>query len=1694
MRRWVWLAMLLLLTLPARAPADEIDATLRRDLAAIVHDDDRSAGTPGAQRTADFSARRLAEATGLPVWRQQFLMVVPEVAECSATALTADGADAGSVPLAPLQPMAGQNAALPGKEATADVIYAGNGTLAELGGKTIAGNWVTLEIESDSTAWQTIASLGARGVIFLGSPQARAQALLDKSTSTPVGLPRFFCDDPAAVAALRAQTLRKLKIHVHVRWTEKPVENLLCLIPGRQTTADLAYARADWTRQLVVLQARLDASSQVLGRAPGAEQATSVATVLRLADGLAKAPDRCTVLVALTAGDEWQFRGTRMLEDLLHPDLKSMVKAVHELEQAQAKLKTAQGTATLLIANLEKLSSSNLAGLKDPAANRVIRDQLSREASRVEEQLEHARLLQSKPDIATLAAQKDTLVSATGALLGHRDMDPANLAAIAKSAADALPVWRRERQRLEQDLAAHANWSEIRHALGERQPLVHFDVSLTSHGEQFGFFARSSYFWQYDQTGKMSEYGTALRRYWTDAYGKDASAAAGKFHADSTTGQYPFNTFFPVRRAFSSDAVLVRGTPAGCFATEFDNSGVVDTPGDRLDRLDLAALAAQVRDLEILLLGSSSAKPGALTDPRFYGRSELSNIVTNQPLRLLERTLGETTPRLAAAEVLVGGEHEKDRDYRANSGSLQATRRFDWYLSHPFIGINDDDASVVLTSLQRWDFRVHALDFDPDGMPIRCIVANTNDQRGIVHRFTPDANRPQRAMLFDCRRLSLFNLFDPRYMEYLDKIDLLDARRLDKAQFSNVFVRDGIGAVFMPPDLRWQLLVSKGDVTNRMILINAPPPPAASGAKASTDPESGEAKGFTTADLAQIGPLSWRTATDFYALNTRRKANLEQYGISSEVVSDLQSRTKTLLDAGAAARERQDYVAWMANAAGAWSLQEQAYATLITTSNGIIKGVIFLLLGIIPFSYFLERLLIGATNVYKQIGWFALIFTVMTIALLGHPAFRISSAPLMILLAFLILILSSTVIYILWGKFEEEIARLRGAGSSAHSTSLRRGAVFGAAIRLGLSNMRRRGMRTTLTLITLVLLTFTLLCFTSVRDTLMLTPRLVDDAPRQAPPGILLRQRGWKALPGPALQMAREIANGLGGRTENGADTGIISQRWWYSSEKPEGVWRLPVSPVNPSEAPATIDTTFYASGLVGIDPMEQYFQAADLTKLLPGWEHLAAGETVCFLPDDARALGVGTRVKILGETLVVAGFYNPDKVQTQLKHLTGDELMPTDPSSNAQAGPGSTQSTPPEEIATLPEMTYRFLPARSVALIPTAVARRIGARLTSVMVRPATDAATRPATAPDATASILTLAEDLSRRSAFTVYVSDGVHPIVSINSVESTRPQNLQKVLVPLIIAGVIVLNTMLGAVAERTREIHVYTSVGLAPSHVGMLFLAEAAALGTLGVVFGYIFGQALATFLSHTHLISGIDLNYSSMAAVFTMALVLGLVMLSSLWPARAATRVAAPSLQRDWKLPAPQGDLLKVELPFTVNQTAAKGVCAFLEEYMLTASQMGGAGGGRFTADHIRAFECPVSSVQFPETPAPSSAAVSPPQLETGNRTLDTRPTLDTVVRGIACRIWLAPYDLGVIQSFWLAIHPTPDAHVFEVRLTILREAGNPGTWFRLNRPFLVEIRKQFLLWRSVRTEQIEDYMTRSRTMFEQAEPKLPPEK
>ncbi|MFP6644906.1 MAG: ABC transporter permease [Candidatus Latescibacterota bacterium] len=92
-----------------------------------------------------------------------------------------------------------------------------------------------------------------------------------------------------------------------------------------------------------------------------------------------------------------------------------------------------------------------------------------------------------------------------------------------------------------------------------------------------------------------------------------------------------------------------------------------------------------------------------------------------------------------------------------------------------------------------------------------------------------------------------------------------------------------------------------------------------------------------------------------------------------------------------------------------------------------------------------------------------------------------------------------------------------------------------------------------------------------------------------------------------------------------------------------------------------------------------------------------------------------------------------------------------------------------------------------------------------------------------------------------FTGLPGEGGGLIASVYlSIGVTGVSGLGPLMIPIGIAALIVLNTMMTATYERFREIAIYSSVGLAPMHIAALFLAEACVYGVLGAL-GYLLGQ-------------------------------------------------------------------------------------------------------------------------------------------------------------------------------------------------------------------------------------------------------------
>jgi hypothetical protein len=271
---------------------------------------------------------------------------------------------------------------------------------------------------------------------------------------------------------------------------------------------------------------------------------------------------------------------------------------------------------------------------------------------------------------------------------------------------------------------------------------------------------------------------------------------------------------------------------------------------------------------------------------------------------------------------------------------------------------------------------------------------------------------------------------------------------------------------------------------------------------------------------------------------------------------------------------------------------------------------------------------------------------------------------------------------------------------------------------------------------------------------------------------------------------------------------------------------------------------------------------------------------------------------------------------------------------------------------------------------------------------------------------------------------------------------------IIIPLIISVFIVLNTMIGSVYERKHEIGIYTSVGLAPSHVSFLFIAEAMAFAVLSVVFGYLVAQVSAKLFAETALWSGITVNYSSLSGVAAMILVIAVVLVSVIYPSKVAGQIAIPDVNRSWKLPDAKGSDIEVNLPFLMTYREHTSMGGFLYEYFEGHQDV--SHGHFSTADVSFGFVCQ-----------------SPPRLQDGDRDCLQEACEYEQCLEMNCHVWLAPFDFGIMQKVELQFRPSADEPGFlEIFVHIARESGEANAWHRINKGFLNNLRKQLLIWRS----------------------------
>lgn len=109
-----------------------------------------------------------------------------------------------------------------------------------------------------------------------------------------------------------------------------------------------------------------------------------------------------------------------------------------------------------------------------------------------------------------------------------------------------------------------------------------------------------------------------------------------------------------------------------------------------------------------------------------------------------------------------------------------------------------------------------------------------------------------------------------------------------------------------------------------------------------------------------------------------------------------------------------------------------------------------------------------------------------------------------------------------------------------------------------------------------------------------------------------------------------------------------------------------------------------------------------------------------------------------------------------------------------------------------------------------------------------------------------------------------------------------------ISLIVAGILIMNVMLVAIAQRTTEIGLLKAIGASRHQIMILFLIEAALLSLIGAVIGLVIGESGSWFIGHLYPAFPVGPPLWAVGAAVGVAIITGVIF--GTLPARRAARL------------------------------------------------------------------------------------------------------------------------------------------------------------------------------------------------------------
>ncbi len=1626
----------------AAASEQQFHADLQR-LTSAPH---RLSGTAEGQAAIDYIVQRLGDigveevlTLPMPVWQTQ-------IDRCE---IVIDGQAVG---LEPLRPNAILPPTTPADGVSGPLVYVGRGELLEYGDRSVDGAIVAIEYDSEER-WRRAFSLGAKAVIFLGD--RRAQANGDKFLPMPAPLIRLYAGPESLERVDLRQDRPQVTVYSHVTWKQRTGRSVIAVVPG----TDPGFVESRVEPEALVFSADVDTFGAVPRRSPGAHGAANVAALLEAVEHFQQHPPRRDVIAMFLDNHARYHQGARHIYDAMlmpvdeaekllanHRDELAFDRGVRALLDGQGHAEATDAQVKALIKKLDQealrmrtlvnddvvevnllrgeaqgeeaaaldtrvqsllvvrnrwdqvrrvLNSAwrSSGGFRAASLGEQVMRQLLREATRLTvdelaglDEVELARrVAKAEGEYASLAQMREAVTQAVDTL----------------HALTAASLDQRVRE-LEEQITIDGHQELIRRRLGNRWVIFHASYDLADVGPTWSFVAGHSIGRLYPHTRTGADTDTAgYHKRLLTALAREVAPITSITHFETRPIEEP-----DYGRTFAARDFVPAGMIAGIYGlynvsimTGYDARLDTGHPSDVAQRLDWRRIRAQAG--EALLALEAAANSAAVSLPRPFRaqnasyRPKWSPSQTDGNAAVLKSSGSLTEDWPAAGGVAIAW---PSRNWWASNvfGALFNARLVENWDPFPLVPV-DANGRFALIGVGSNDYAQMGVLvglFDELG---NCIAITTQDS------IYADSPKTAKAELFPGRGFAALHPANGVNIS-AEAVQILRAASNSRLRPNrSLYGQNRDITFFFAHEYDIEADSLGGEARFKIVQADGP-------LALAVDPENPVGRGIPVSQWATPMRLDAQSARDYWWLNELRLSTLRQGGV---ILPDLErlharaGRQRLESEQSPTLEER------VVEQTQALALGRKVYAPLRQSMDDLIRAIVILLLLTIPFAFSLERLLICSSTVYGRLAGFATCFLATFIFLyVLHPGFSIAATPIIILLAFTIILLSGLVCYIIIRKFRTEIMAMQSHVGQAHSVQVSATATLLAAVGMGMSTMRRRPLRTTLTAVTVVMLTFTILCFASFTSQM----------------GVRRIYEGPAAEGQTAVLMLRNLDyGGIGGET--GLLVGSQTASPFYIAEHR---WKVRQNAGDVSFSVARQDSgqALTVDAVMGLDveELELWPALADVLVAddLPTKRQALDGDGL-FLPrvlKDQLDLNVGDPVLLGGYKLTFAGVVDVSALQ-RLRHLDGKSVLPVDFvafEEERRQQQGQTQTLSDDRI----QRDFRRLSPNQVAIMGGQTLRRLGAGTHVLTVYPRDEFDI----------------DDYALRVAEQVEVPVWARTPEGVSRLFFTELTSVSggfALVVPILLGGFIIFGTMLGSITDREKEIYTFSALGLGPAHVGFLFFAEAAVYAVIGGMGGQILAQLVALIaakLAEMGLIPPPSINFSSTNSLFAIGVVMATVLVSAVYPAYRASKSANPGLARAWKMPPPEGDRTSMTFPFTVSAYDITGVVSFLAEHFRQHDDAG-----------LGIFACTRAAIER-----------------------DAQKHL--VLRA---QLALAPFDLGVTQDFSLRAVPSEIPGVDEIHIEANRLSGAKQDWIRANRTFITDLRQQFLFWRTLSPEAVEDY-------------------